>query len=121
MIERRVQPRARAVTLVAGLWEVSGDVVGIGRALEILQVAGYASRGVETVIIVDVAVCALARRHRVQPGQREASAGMIKRCVHPVAGVVALVTGLREIRREVVGSFRSLVVLQVATHTSRRV
>ena len=44
---------------------------------------------------------------------------MIKGCIRPVAGAVALLTGLRETRRHVVRIRRALEILQVATHARR--
>ena len=57
-----------------------------------------------------------ARRHRVQSGQREPSAVVVERRVHPVAGAVALLAGLWEVRSRVVGIRGSLEILQVARH-----
>ena len=66
-----------------------------------------------------VAVRALARRHGVQACKREACRRVVKRGICPGACVVALITGLREICRDVVGLSRRLVVLQMAADTSR--
>ena len=46
---------------------------------------------------------------------------MVERRVHPVRGVVALLAGLREVRRDVIGIRRSLVILKVAAHASAAV
>ena len=65
MIERRIRPVNGAVALLAGLREVRGRVVGTSCSLEILQVARHACGAVQSVVIVDVAISALARRRRV--------------------------------------------------------
>ena len=59
------------MALIAALREVRRHVIGIRRALVILQVAGDASGAREVVIVVDVAIGALPRRNRVHAGQRE--------------------------------------------------
>lgn len=48
---------------IAGLSEAQLRVVGIGRALVILQVARHTCRGAEVVVIVGVTVGTLTRRH----------------------------------------------------------
>jgi len=58
-----------------------------------------------------VAIGAGARRNRVQAGEREPGAVVIERGIQPGAGGVALGTGLREVRRHVIGIGRSLIVL----------
>ena len=68
MVEGGVQPVGSVVALVAGLGEVRGDVVGIRRALVVLEVTTHASRGVQRVVIVDVAIRTGARRNCVHPG-----------------------------------------------------
>jgi len=55
------------MTLLAGLGEVCRYVVGIARALVILQMAGDASAAGQVVIIVHVTIGALPRRDGVQP------------------------------------------------------
>jgi len=66
VVERGVQPGAGAMALVAGLREVAGHVVRIRCALIVLEVAGDAGRTGEVVVVIDVAVGASPRRHRVQ-------------------------------------------------------
>ena len=68
MVEVRFQPVGSVVALVASLGKVRGHVIGIRRALIVLEVATYASRGVQRVIVVDVAIGAGARRNGVHPG-----------------------------------------------------
>ena len=87
MVERRVHPVRGVVTLLAGLREVRGDVVGIGCALEVLEVAGDASRARQVVVVVDVAIGAGARRNGVQAGKGEAGAVVVERGIKPVAEI----------------------------------
>ena len=98
MVERRVHPVRGVVALVAGLREIGRDVIGTGRSLVILQVAAHAGAGVQVVIVVDVAVGAGAWRDGVQAGQDKAGSGVIKGCIGPQHGVVALLTSRREAR-----------------------
>ena len=96
VIERGIQPCAGGVALGAGLREVRRYVIGIGRSLEILQVAAHAGAAGQIVVVVDVAVRAGAWRHGVQAGQYKAGCGMIKFCVGPLHGIVALLASRRE-------------------------
>jgi len=115
VIEIRVRPRDRVMALLAGLREAGTDVVRIGRALEILQVAIDARRIRirQIVVVVDVALRALHRGMRAR--QRETSRRVIESRIRPRDVVVALLTGLRETRGHVVRVRRSLEVFQVAT------
>src|SRR5262249_14232240 len=119
VVELRVRPVAGVVALLAGLREVRSRVIRIGRALEVLQVSGYAGSAGSVVVIVNVAVGAGARRHGVQAGEREPGAVVVELRVRPVAGVVTLLAGLREIRSRVIRIGRALEVLQVAGHARR--
>jgi len=116
VVEGRVQPVGGVMTGVAGLREVRADVVRIGRALEILQVAVDAGRAGQAVIVVDVAIGTDARRNRMQAGERESRVVVVEGRIEPVGGVVAGIAGLREVRRHVVGIRGALEVLQVAVH-----
>ena len=116
MVECGIHPVRGVMAAVASLREIRTDVVGICRSLVVLQVATHARRGVQAVIVVDVAIGAGPRRHRVQPRERETGAGMVERGIHPVGGVMAGIARLREIRGDVVGIRCALEVFQVATH-----
>ena len=52
----------------------------------------------------------------MQSGKREPGAVVVELRVRPVAGVMALLAGLREIRSRVVGIGGSLEILQVARY-----
>jgi hypothetical protein len=63
VIERRVRPAVRAMALLTCLREIRRDVVGIRRALKIAKVATHARCVGDGVVIVDVAIRTLPRRH----------------------------------------------------------
>ena len=94
-------------------------MVGTGGALEVLLVTAVAGRVGDAVIVVDVTIGALARGHGVHSREGESGVVVVKRRVHPVAGVVALLASLGEIGGDVVGIAGALEIGQVATHTSR--
>ena len=98
VIKGRICPGVGIVTLVAGLREACRDVVGTGRALEVLHVAAHACRSANRVVIVDVTIRALAGRHGVHSRQWEAGRVVVERRIHPGAGAgVAGLASLREI------------------------
>ena len=66
VVERSVTPVGGGVALVAGLREASRNVIRIGGALEVFQMALYAGAAGQVVRIVHVALRALQRR--VSPG-----------------------------------------------------
>src|SRR5215469_8203428 len=84
------------MALVASLREVRCDVVRIGGALEILQVATYAGCGANRVVVVDVAIGALARRHGVQSRQRKARRGVVELAIGPLHHVMTLFARCRK-------------------------
>ena len=116
MVKSRVHPVGGVVTRIARLREIRGDVIRIGRALIVLEMAAHTRRAIQAVVVVDVAVGPGARWHGVHSGEREARTVVVERRIGPRAGVVALITGLREIRGDVIGIGRTLIVLEVAGH-----
>ena len=84
------------MALLASLREIRLHVIGIRRALEILQVATHASRvrAGQVVIVVHVALHAL--HAGMEAGQRESSGRVIESRAGPVGGAVALLASLGE-------------------------
>ena len=119
VVEHSIGPLNRVVAGFTGRRECSRNVIhGRQRGVVIVLMARNARRAGEVVVIVDVTVGALPWRNRMVSGQRESGAVVVKGRVEPRRGVVALIAGLREVRRHVVGIRRSLVILQVAAHAS---
>jgi len=119
VIEGRTSPRGGVVALFARLGKVGLHVVGIGGALEILQVTRDAGsvRAGEAVVAIHVALLTLQRC--VCAGQGESHAGMIEGSASPGCCVVTLLAGLGEVGLHVIGIGRALIVLQVARHAGR--
>jgi len=116
MVEACRRPSARRVAHLAGLREVLLHVIGIGRALVVLQVARDA-RGVrDVVVVIDVTIGALPWRNGVQSGQWEAGLRVIKSRRLPGRCVMARLAGLREAQLHMVRVCRSVEVLQVARY-----
>lgn len=103
---------------VAGGGEIQRDVARIVGALEIFQMAGHASRAVQAVVIVDMAIGASARRVRMHAGQRETGGGVIEMAVSPLHGVVALLASRREPRMR--DRSCRVVVIGLVTANTRR-
>ena len=120
VVQRSRLPGVRRVAVLAGLREVERRVRRAVRRAVVAAVAAVAGRrGDGRVDVVQVAVRADARRHRVLSGQRPPAA-VIEGRARPVGRAVAHLAGLREVRRHVVGVRRALVVRQVAADTGRR-
>src|SRR5215471_10359192 len=106
------------MALLASLREVRRYMVGIGSSLEILQVTGDASGGTQVVVVIDVAIGALPRRNSVHSGERKPGAVVVELRVCPVAGAMALLASLREVRSHVVRIGSALEILQVTGDAS---
>lgn len=119
MIEHCRLPGRGVVAQLASLGKSRLRVIGVRRPLEILQVAGDAGRAGQVVVIVDVAIATLSRRHHVRSGEGKIYQRMVEVRRLPRHRAVALLAGLRKICRNVVGIARSLKVLQVAGHAGR--
>ena len=118
VIELAIRPGHGVVTLRAGCRE-TGVRHRRGRRVVVGLVATDAGGRGDVVVVVDVTVRALARRHRVRARQREPGCGMVKRCRLPCSGVVARLASLRESAAHVIRIRRALEILQVTRHTGR--
>ena len=102
VVEGSIGPRNRVVALLAGLRKVRRDVVGISRSLVLLKVTAHAGSASKVVIVVDMAVHALPRRHRMTIGQRESHRCVVEVGVQPAVGIVAKLASGRELRSHVI-------------------
>ena len=119
MIKGRGCPRYGGVALRAVRREVRRYVVRVRSALEIFEVTVYASRAGQVVVIVDVAIGALARRHRMSTAQRESHRIVIELGIHPViAGMAGIAVG-GKFRANVIGIGGGLKILEVTRRAGR--
>ena len=117
VIETRRLPRRGVMATLAGLRESLLHVVRVRRTLEILQVASYAGRAGQIVIVVNVA---LGTRHsRMRAGQRKSRGGVIKGCSRPGNRVVTLLAGLGKAAADVIRVRRPLEIFQVTRNAGR--
>ena len=73
----------------------------------------------DAVVVIDVTVAALPRRHGVRSGQGEAGLRVIERRRLPCRSVMARVTGLRESARDVVRVRGVLKILEMTRDAGR--
>jgi len=118
VIVLRRRPATGRVTDFASLWEILGDVIRVLGSLVVLQVTRDASRVRDVVVVVDVAVGALPGRNGVQPGQREATLGVVELRGRPATGRVARFASLRKALLHVIRIVRVLVIIQVTRNAS---
>ena len=109
-------PGRSVVARTASLRESTGNVVGIGGSLEILEVARHASVGGQVVVVVDVAVGAGARRDSMRARQREVDGVVIEDRPRPTCSGMAGLAGTRESAGNVIGIRCSLEIRQMARH-----
>ena len=88
---------------IASLRESGGNVIRIGGRLIILKMAIHAGRTGEVVVVVDMAIGALPRRHSVAGGQGKSDGAVIELGVQPVVGSVTTVAGCGKVGRDMVG------------------
>ena len=116
VIEFAIGPLHGVVASFAGSRERSGNVVHRRGGLVVIGLmAAHAGGAAQVVVVIDVAIRALPRRHDVRSRERKSGAVVIEGCVQPGARAVALIAGLREIRGHMVRIRRALIVSQVAT------
>jgi len=110
VIELSIRPLHGVMTLLAGRRETRVRHRAV-RIVEIGLVARNARGICDVVVVVDVAVRALPRRHGVRPGQGERGLGVVERCRLPRRGVVTEFASLRKSSCHVIRIRRSLKVL----------
>lgn len=120
VIENSVSPQHRVMTQLAGGREPNRDMVDRRRRIVVVRLVAADAGGAGNVVIaVDMAIGALTRRHGMRSRQCEAGSGMVEYRIRPQHRVMALLAGLREPRRDVVGIRRRLIIFQVATYARR--
>src|SRR5215831_9773897 len=100
MVELGVAPLHGVVAVFARRREATVGHRG-SRAGKILLVTSNARHSAEGVIVVDVTLGALSRRHRVSSGQNEASRTVVEASnlgVQPVIGGMTVLASGRELR-----------------------
>lgn len=118
VIERGALPVGGGVTTLATGGELTGLVIGIGRAIVVRQVASHALRRHPGEDSVRVALGALDGG--VRPGQCEAGElRVVEAGARPGVDVVTALAGDGQLRRHVVQRCGSLIVLKVARHALR--
>ena len=121
VVERGIGPLNRVVTRLARCGEARGDVIHRRQSVVVVRLmARDTGRAGQVVVVVHVTVGALPRRDRMRTRQREARAVVIESRIQPRSRAVALIAGLREIRRDVIRVRRPLKVLQMAADAGAR-
>lgn len=101
---------------VTGRGESALSVIGVGRRLIVLQVAGRTGPGGQVVVAIHVALRAL--QFGVRAGQGKSRACVIEGSARPGGRVVASLAGLRKLGLHMIGIVRALIILQMAGHAS---
>ena len=95
-------------------------MVGVGRSLIVLQVAGNASSAAQVVIIVDMAIRTLPGRNGVSSAERKSHRVVIEGRTEPGISAVTVIAIRGEHCGNVVGIARALEILGVAGIALRR-
>ncbi len=103
---------------LACLREAAGHVIGVRRALKVLQVARNASGAGQVVIAVYVAVSALSRRHGMSARQYEIDHRVIEGRRGPRDDGVTLRASSRKLCRNVIRIRCALIILEMASDAS---
>ncbi len=120
MIKDSIRPQHGVVAGFAGRWKSRSNVIyGSGCVVVVGLVARNAGGIGDVVVVVDVAVGTLSRRNGVTARQVKSGAVVVEGRIQPGTGAVALVAGLREVRRHMVRIRRALIVLEMARHAGR--
>lgn len=120
MIKGCRRPRCRCMALGTVRGEVCCHVAGVGRTLEIFQVAANAGCRSQVVIVVGVAIGAQPRRNGMSSAKRKSHRIVIEVRAEPGVGGMAVFAGRGELRCDVVGIACGLELLGVARITLRR-
>ena len=89
------------------------------RVVVVILMATDATGVRDAVVVVDVAIRALPRRHGVLASEGPPGSRMVKGAVHPVDSVVALLAGCGEVCPDVINRrLRVVVVILMATDAS---
>src|ERR1700726_4930896 len=104
---------------ITGLGERSADVIRICGRLIIFQMASNTSSTGDVVVIAEVAVGALPRRHGVAAGQGKSDGAMIELGVEPVIRSVATLAGGGKLGDDVVRAAGCLEIRCVTGKASR--
>ena len=120
MIKRCRGPRRRRMALGTVGGEVGCHMVGIGRTLEIFQVATNASCRSQVVIVVGVAISTQARGNGMPSAQGKSHRIVIELCTQPVVRAVTVAASRGEHGRDMVRVARSLELFGVAGKALRR-
>ena len=104
---------------ITGLGERSTDVIRICSRLIVFQMASNASSTGEVVVVVDVAVGALPRRHSVAAGQGKSDRAVIELGVEPVIRSVATLAGGGKLGDDVVRATGCLEICCMAGKARR--
>ena len=117
VIELAIRPRHHVVTLLASGRETRVRNRSSG-GIEVVLVATDASRACDIEVVVNVAVGALPRRHRVRTGKRKSGGRVIELAAGPRGHVMTLLASGRETRVRNRSS-RGIEVVLVATDARR--